>query len=77
MFYSETKEGVDIVDDLCSNYNVSHNTKRRPMAIFYAVLRISEINSMIIYKIEASRGAAARGVTVKPTGCGFDPHSRR
>ena len=28
-------------------------------------------------KYEASRGAAARGVTVKPTGCGFDPHSRR
>ena len=27
--------------------------------------------------IEASRGAAAQGVTVKPTGCGFDPHSRR
>ena len=26
---------------------------------------------------EASRGAAAGGVTVKPTGCGFDPHSRR
>ena len=25
----------------------------------------------------ASRGAAARGVTVKPTACGFDPHSRR
>ena len=24
-------------------------------------------------KIEESRGAAARGVTVKPTGCGFDP----
>ena len=28
-------------------------------------------------KIEASRGAAARGVTVTTTGCGFDPHSRR
>ena len=26
---------------------------------------------------EASRGAAAQGVTVKPTGCGFDPHSKR
>ena len=25
----------------------------------------------------AGRGAAARGVTAKPTGCGFDPHSRR
>ena len=27
--------------------------------------------------IEAGRGAAARGVTVKLAGCGFDPHSRR
>ena len=26
---------------------------------------------------EASRGAAVQGVTVKPTGCGFDLHSRR
>ena len=26
---------------------------------------------------EASRGAAAQSVTVKPIGCGFDPHSRR
>ena len=26
---------------------------------------------------EAGRGAAARGVTATPTGCGFDPHSRR
>ena len=25
---------------------------------------------------EASRGAAARGVTAKPTGFGFVPHSR-
>ena len=27
--------------------------------------------------IEAGRGAAAQGVTAKPIGCGFDPHSRR
>ena len=27
--------------------------------------------------MEASRGAAARSVTVKPIGCGFDPHARR
>ena len=26
--------------------------------------------------VEASRGAAARSVTVRPTGSGFDPHSR-
>ena len=29
------------------------------------------------YCLEASRGAAAQSVTVKLTGCGFDPHSRR
>ena len=27
--------------------------------------------------IEASRGAVAQSVTVNPTGCGLDPHSRR
>ena len=26
---------------------------------------------------EARRGAVAQSVTVKPTGCGFDSHSRR
>ena len=26
-FYNRTKEGVDVVDDLCSNNHVSHNTK--------------------------------------------------
>ena len=31
-----------------------------------------------IFKIkEASRDAWAQGMNVKPTGCGFDPHSRR
>ena len=28
-------------------------------------------------KKEAGRGAAARGVTAKATGCEFDPHSRK
>ena len=29
------------------------------------------------FLVEVSRGAAARSVTVKPIGCGFDPHLRR
>ena len=32
------------------------------------------INSNSFTHSEARRGAAAQGVTVKPTGCGFDPH---
>ena len=29
------------------------------------------------YKFDASRGAGAKSVAVKPTGCEFDPQSRR
>ena len=28
---------------------------------------------LILCYIYASRGPAARGMTIKPTGCGFDP----
>ena len=38
------------------------------------------LNNRFLCKLiyfEASRGAGAQSVTVKPTGCGFDPHSRR
>ena len=41
------------------------------MKVFFIVIII------LFYFFEAGRGAAARGVTAKPTGCGFDPHSRR
>ena len=30
-----------------------------------------------ILLVEASRGAGAQSVTVKSTGCGFDPHSMK
>ena len=38
------------------------------------------IKNIFLYLLsnnESSCGAAARGVTVKPTGCEFDPHSKR
>ena len=43
---------------------------------YYFVLLFLNIISYFFY-FEASRGAVAQSVTVKPTGCGFDPHSRR
>ena len=30
-----------------------------------------------LHTVETSRGTVAQSVTVKPTGCEFDPHSRR
>ena len=48
--------------------------------VFFFLLNYKSLKmtvQSVLQKSEASRGAAARGVTVKPTGCGFDPHSRR
>ena len=59
---------------LSKNKNIAHihivRIAIRPTFIWQEYIKV-------IIIIEASRGAAARGVTVKPTGCGFDPHSRR
>ncbi|XP_026469438.1 piggyBac transposable element-derived protein 4-like [Ctenocephalides felis] len=49
-FYNHTKSGVDVVDNLSASYNVSRNTKRWPLTIFFAMLNISEINANIIYR---------------------------
>ncbi|CAH2101254.1 unnamed protein product [Euphydryas editha] len=49
-FYNQTKRGVDVVDELCSNYNIARNTKRWPMVILYAAMNLAAINSIIIYK---------------------------
>ena len=50
------------------------------VAHIYKMIQVkyySFILNYIVYRTETSRRAAARSVTVKPTGCGFDPHSRR
>uniref|UniRef100_A0A286Y2W0 PiggyBac transposable element-derived protein domain-containing protein n=1 Tax=Cavia porcellus TaxID=10141 RepID=A0A286Y2W0_CAVPO len=49
-FYNKTKGGVDVVDELCSNYDVTRNTKRWPMVVFYWILNMCGINSFIVYK---------------------------
>ncbi|XP_021114632.1 piggyBac transposable element-derived protein 4-like [Heterocephalus glaber] len=49
-FYKKTKCGVNVVDELCSEYDVSRNTKRWPMVVFYLILNMSGINSIIVYK---------------------------
>ncbi|XP_023225627.1 piggyBac transposable element-derived protein 4-like isoform X2 [Centruroides sculpturatus] len=48
-FYNLTKGGVDILDQLTSNYNVQRNTKRWTMVIFYCLLNIAGVNAHIIH----------------------------
>lgn len=48
-FYNATKGGVDVVDELISQYTVSRNSCRWPLTVFYCLLNIAGINSQIIY----------------------------
>lgn len=48
-FYNDTKSGVDVVDKMCATYNVARNTRRWPMVVFFAMLNVSGINSLVIY----------------------------
>ena len=45
--------------------------------LFLISFHLTIYRAAYIKTTEAGRGAAARGVTAKPTGCGFDPYSRR
>jgi hypothetical protein len=49
-FYNKTKAGVDVVDELSATYDVSRNSKRWPMTIFYGILNMAAINGIIIYR---------------------------
>lgn len=50
-FYNNTKYGVDVVDQMCAQYNVARNTTRRwPLAIFFNILNVCGINAFAIYK---------------------------
>lgn len=55
-FYNAHKSGVDTADQMSATYNVRRNTRRWSMIIFYAMLNVGGINSMIIHhgnKLEA------------------------
>lgn len=48
-FYNKTKSGVDTADQMCGNFNVCRNNKRWPMVIFYLMMNVAGINSLITY----------------------------
>ena len=48
-FYNSSKGGVDIVDQMCSAYDVTRNTQRWPMVLLGAILNIGCINAKIMH----------------------------
>jgi hypothetical protein len=47
--YKLTKGGVDTVDQLCATYDVSRNSSRWPLTVFYALLNVAGINAQVIF----------------------------
>ncbi|CAB3228071.1 unnamed protein product [Arctia plantaginis] len=48
-FYNTTKGGVDVADELSASYDVSRNSKKWPLTIFYAMLNMAGIKAYIIH----------------------------
>lgn len=49
--YNRTKFGVDLVDQLCTQYDMSRNSRRWPLTVFFDLLNISAVNAYGIYKL--------------------------
>ena len=48
--YNETKGAVDTVYQLCHEYSVKRGTRRWPLCVFFGILDICGINTMVIWK---------------------------
>lgn len=48
-FYNSTKGGVDVADELSATYDVSRNSRKWPLTVFYAMLNMAGINACIIH----------------------------
>ncbi|KAJ8869320.1 hypothetical protein PR048_030895 [Dryococelus australis] len=48
-YYNGTKGGIDALDKECANYSTGRWAKRWPMAIFYHLLDISAVNSIVLF----------------------------
>ena len=46
--YNSSKFGVDVVDQMCANYNTARVATRWPMCVFFNLVNISAINALVI-----------------------------
>lgn len=48
-FYISTKGAVDSLDQMCRNNSYRRSTRRWPLYVFYGIINLACLNSMIIY----------------------------
>lgn len=59
-FYNRTKCGVDVVDKMCKQYSVMRNSRRWSLTLFFNLLNIAGINSLIIYQLNKDQQRIVR-----------------
>lgn len=52
--YNHTKCGVDIVDRMCHQYDVSRNSRCWPITLFFNFLNVADINGLVIHQLNNS-----------------------
>ena len=48
--YNKTKGAIDTVDHMCHKYSASRGTRRCSRHVFYGVLEIAALNTLIVWK---------------------------
>lgn len=76
-YYNSTKSGVDKLDQMCKSYSAQRKTRRWPLALFYGLLNIIGINSMVIFN-EATKIKQTRRKYLQTLGFSLiKPHMER
>lgn len=58
--YNEKKLGVKRLDKLCTQYDTSMNSRRWDLTLFFHILNIAAVNSLIIYKANKNQSLVNR-----------------
>lgn len=48
--YNHTKHGVDILDKMIGQYDVSRNSRRWPLTLFFHIMNVAGVNALNIYR---------------------------
>ena len=64
-FYSKTRCGVDVADQMVWQYSVKAGTHRQPVAVFYNILDLADINTFMLYKTRTGDKVSRRDYLFK------------
>lgn len=66
--YNDTKYGVDILDKMCRQYDTARNSRRWPLTLFFHILNVGGVNSLVIYKTNSKLDYVCRSDFIKELG---------